>query len=172
VEGKCFAFGYSEKGRLGNFSQQECEKKNIFTTPVEIKKLDGNQITQLIVGKFHTLAVNTKGKIYGWGENRNYVFGISKNEVEVGKTWKLPEIFYYPEELHINKYIMNVNSEYENLYQTYFLSSVTLQLNSKISKKFKISKISCGGKFSIALTNTGDILSWGYGDDVREINLG
>ena len=38
--------------------------------------------------------------------------------------------------------------------------------NVKGSKKFKISKIACGGTHTLALTDSGDILSWGYGSYV------
>jgi alpha-tubulin suppressor-like RCC1 family protein len=43
------------------------------------------------------------------------------------------------------------------------LSSVNLKLAFNISKKVKLLKIACGGTHSLALTNSGDILSWGYG---------
>ena len=69
LEEKCFSFGYSEKGRSGNMVKEEC-----YLTPLEIK----SQIIQLIVGNFHNLAVKSNGKIYGWGEKRNYLLDITK----------------------------------------------------------------------------------------------
>jgi alpha-tubulin suppressor-like RCC1 family protein len=39
----------------------------------------------------------------------------------------------------------------------------------KGTKRFKIFKIACGGTHTLALTESGDILSWGYGNYVRII---
>ena len=102
--------GYSYKGRLGSISQDECEKKNIITLPKNIKELEGIQITQLIVGNFHTLALSSKGKLFGWGENKNFVFGNldvnpNPNQENSAKIHK-SEILYYPTELPINKNIL------------------------------------------------------------------
>ena len=100
--------GYSHKGRLGSLSPDECEKKLIIFLPRPIKELEGIQITQLIVGNFHTLALSSKGKLYGWGENKNFVLGnlhINNNQDFIRKNQK-SEILYYPKELPLNKNIL------------------------------------------------------------------
>jgi alpha-tubulin suppressor-like RCC1 family protein len=104
VEGRTFSMGYSFKGRLGNFPKDECDKKIISPLPRSIKELEGIQITQVIAGNFHSLAVSSKGKLFGWGENKNFVFGLVSNEDEDrrGKA----EVHYFPVDLPVNKSII------------------------------------------------------------------
>src|SRR5689334_534515 len=95
--------GYTHKGRLGCFSKEECDKKLNYPLPKSIKELEGIQITQLQLGNCHTLAVSSKGKIYGWGENKNFVFGrINSDDDNRVKS----EVIYSPLELSINKNII------------------------------------------------------------------
>lgn len=96
--------GYSFKGRLGNMPKDECDKKITSPLPRSIKELEGIQITQLIAGNFHSLAVSSKGKLFGWGENKNFVFGLVSEEDENRKVKS--EIYYYPVDLPVNKSII------------------------------------------------------------------
>ncbi len=93
--------GYNFKGRLGCLDKDECAKKTYSLIPKEVKALDGTQITQISVSNFHTIVVTSKGKMFGWGENRNFVFGQIENDESRRKS----EVIYYPMELPINKYI-------------------------------------------------------------------
>lgn len=95
--------GYSHKGRLGCVDKDDCDKKEIFNLPMEIKDLVGIQITQVIVGNYHSLAISNKGKLYGWGENKCFILGdLSDDE----KKRKRSEIVYSPKELKINKNLL------------------------------------------------------------------
>lgn len=51
-----------------------------------------------------------------------------------------------------------------DLYEAYFVTSNNLSQDFEISNKSKVIKIACGGTHTLALTSTGDILSWGYGN--------
>jgi alpha-tubulin suppressor-like RCC1 family protein len=95
--------GYTHKGRLGCLSKDECDKKLSMLTPMEIKDLYGIQISELLVGNFHSIAITSKGKIFGWGENKNFVLGSEKTSVE--KNAK-SDIYYYPTDLSVNKHII------------------------------------------------------------------
>jgi alpha-tubulin suppressor-like RCC1 family protein len=100
VEGKTFAFGYSHKGRLGCVNEDKCLKKTVCHLPISILGLDGIQMTQVKAGNFYSLAISNKGKLYGWGENKNFVLGNMNDEDSYDKK---AELFYYPVELKANK---------------------------------------------------------------------
>jgi len=104
VEGRTFAMGYAYKGRLGSFSKEECDKKIYSLLPKQIRNLEGIQMIQLVVGNFHTLAISIKGKIYGWGENRNFVLGRLTEDDDHNRIKS--EVIYDPIELPINKHIL------------------------------------------------------------------
>ena len=45
----------------------------------------------------------------------------------------------------------------------YFINSSIKSSNAEISLKCKLRKIACGGTHTLAITNTWDVLSWGFG---------
>jgi hypothetical protein len=50
------------------------------------------------------MAITSKGKLYGWGENKYYIMGLTKTEYE-GKKSKRIEVIFEPEELFVNKHL-------------------------------------------------------------------
>jgi len=98
-----------------------------------------------------------------WGENKNLVMG----EIETEESKRnVIDLKYKPIELPINKYINKCYGTHIDLFSQYFLSSANTKLSYTISKKMKVKKIACGGTHSLAITNTGDMLSWGFGNQV------
>jgi alpha-tubulin suppressor-like RCC1 family protein len=65
--------------------------------------LYGIQISALLVGNFHSIAITSKGKLFGWGENKNFVLGSDKANIEKNSK---SEIFYAPTDLSLNKHII------------------------------------------------------------------
>ncbi len=51
-----------------------------------------------------------------------------------------------------------------DIYDAYFANSSNQSTDFELSIKSKIVKVACGGTHTIALTSTGDLLSWGYGN--------
>lgn len=148
-------------------------KSIIYITRV-IQHLSGNQISQLNACHYHSFAVSTDGKLWGWGENVDYVLGPSCEEEDRGKkstTKKVARgsIYYKPIELKVNKNLVRITGGVTNLFEEYF-SNAGNKLSKTISSGIgKIQKIACGGSHTLAITTNFEVLCWGYGDEVYNI---
>ena len=103
VDGKTYAWGYSENGRLGCIEKVECDQKKKFLTPRLVYHLNNIKISQVYAGHHHSLAITLGGKILGWGENVHKVMGDIKNEEDKKKGIIKKTVMYFPEELPLNK---------------------------------------------------------------------
>ena len=66
----------------------------------------GNQLTQVVCGHFHTLAVTKEGKVWGWGENVDFILGPEEEAVDRptdNKRTNRKTITYKPKELSLCK---------------------------------------------------------------------
>ena len=103
-----------------------------------------NKIKEISAGTVHNLALTQDNKLFSWGSSQGGQLG-------------LPE-----------KYLISQPN-----YQTsFFLSSPNqISIFSKSKKPENIQKISCGEAHSLALTNNGEIYSWGFGSN-GQLGLG
>lgn len=74
----------------------------------------GNQLTQVVCGHFHTLAVTREGKVWGWGENVDFILGPDDNIEENANEFKKMNkktINYKPKELSLckNLYVLFID---------------------------------------------------------------
>ena len=150
VDGKAFAWGYSEKGRLGCIDKSDCEQKKRILTPRDIHALSGNTLAQMFAGHYHSLAIATNGKLWGWGENVDYVLGPTDDDYEevnnkpshnslttgnkVNKKRKQKVIYYKPIELKVNKNLVRITGGIPDIFEAYF------QFAGKLSSKINISE--------------------------------
>lgn len=159
-----FTCGFAEKGRLGLFDDG-ADKKDVVLTFKEIESLSGNQMVCCFAGTNASFAITQKGKIFSWGENKNFIMGeLSNDEKAKDKIDILPKPILLP----INVSILGVGGCDLDIFKVYFLSNENTKLTYNIAKKVKITKLACGGTHSLALTNSGDILSWGFGKQVSQ----
>jgi alpha-tubulin suppressor-like RCC1 family protein len=65
-EGFLFVMGSNIHGKLGvGMSYEQCNK---VTKPVLVNEVTNNSIIDVALGKSHSLAVCSKGKVYAWGK--------------------------------------------------------------------------------------------------------
>ncbi|KAF9563560.1 RCC1/BLIP-II [Agrocybe pediades] len=94
--GKVFSFGSAEKGQLGNGTTGEritTGNKTSFDIepyPVYIKELDGKEITRIVSGPQHSLALDSSGVVYVWGYNGYCRLGLG-NQVDALKPKPVPQ---------------------------------------------------------------------------------
>ena len=157
---KTFAWGYSEGGRLGCISREDCDNKKHVNYPKEITSLRGMTISQVVAGDFHSIALESNiGKLIGWGQNIDYVLGVMDENITIN-----------PKELNVNKTIQKITGNISDLFEAYF-SNVSLLNNLILSDNRKIKKLACGGSHTLCLTNNGIVYSWGFGP-LGQLGLG
>ena len=168
VDKKAFARGYSEKGRLGCMDKIDCDQKKRVTMPKEITTLNGKNLCQIYAGHYHSFAIaaDTR-KLYGWGENVDSLLGLigkaddsrfnqGNNPFEKG--FKNNSL-YYPEELPVNRNLLQISGHGQDMYATYFNFSKN-DMQMELSAKSKIKTIACGSTHSLGLTIDGNVFAW------------
>ncbi len=60
-DGRVFSWGYGENGRLGHGT-----KENVLV-PTQIAKFKDVKIESVACGGGHSLAIDSKGRLWGWG---------------------------------------------------------------------------------------------------------
>ena len=129
---KTFAWGYSEGGRLGCISREDCDNKKNVNYPKEITSLRGMTISQVVAGEFHSIALESNiGKLIGWGQNIDYVLGVMDENITIN-----------PKELNVNKTIQKITGNISDLFEAYF-SNVSLLNNLILFDNRKIKKLAC-----------------------------
>ncbi|KAI0358134.1 RCC1/BLIP-II [Trametes cingulata] len=84
--GKVFAFGSEEKGQLGNGQAGErivSAGKSAFdyeTEPILVRGLAERKIVQIACGPQHALALDSDGRVYGWGYNGYCRLGLGNQQ--------------------------------------------------------------------------------------------
>ncbi|MDR2152807.1 MAG: hypothetical protein LBO72_08300 [Helicobacteraceae bacterium] len=69
-EGKVYATGYNSSGQLGS---NEARDRNIFAP---VSSLDGKKIVAIAAGKEHSLALDSRGKVYATGNGDDNRLGL------------------------------------------------------------------------------------------------
>ena len=100
------------------------------------------KIKQISCGSVHNLALTDDGKVFSWGAAMGGQLGQDE------------------------KIFMKSNEGNKN----YYLSKPTI-ISTFMTKKINITKVSCGEAHSIALSNNGNVYSWGFGSN-GQLGLG
>ena len=176
-EGKVYSWGANDQGQLGNGT---ATNSNL---PVEVKTegtpMAGKKIIQTAIGVTHSMALDSEGKVYSWGENVNGLLGtgdaiptLSPVLVRTGGTpmagKKIVQISAG------GAHSMALDSE-GNIYAWGWGGEGQLgngeNNNSNVPILVKkegtglegktIKKVMAGGMFSMVLTSDGSLYSWG-----------
>lgn len=182
ITGKIYSTGFNDNGQLGDgsFFQKD--------SPIEIDMsgvLSGKQITKIIGGKYHTLFLDSTGKMYSTGLNDNGQLGdgttTNRNtpvEIDIsgdlsGKIITKIAAFEYHSLLLDSTgkvYSMGLNANGQlGLGTTTSVSSPTL-ISGLLSDK-TIVQIACGENFSIFLDSKGSNTIGQLGDGTNAQRL-
>eukprot|EP00246_Nothoceros_aenigmaticus_P002684 TRINITY_DN13533_c0_g1_i1.p1 TRINITY_DN13533_c0_g1~~TRINITY_DN13533_c0_g1_i1.p1 ORF type:complete len:452 (-),score=54.98 TRINITY_DN13533_c0_g1_i1:408-1763(-) len=113
--GRVYTFGWSKYGQLGHGDHED------HLVPHQVAALKDKTIVQVSGGWRHTVALDSEGRLYGWGWNKFGQIGCGNNEDQ--------------------------NSP---------------QLLKSLSDE-KVTQVSCGWRHTLAVTEAGNVYSWGRG---------
>ena len=161
------AFGQNDWGVLGFGHNRQVREPKI------VEELSDKEIVQFVNGLYHVMALTSEGKVYCWGRNDWGQIGNNERNNDFNK----PEINKYLENEVIvdmscgalsftclNKNRRSVCLGFNNCGQTGNGSEELCQLRPIKLNEFndqKVVAISCGSHHSLALTEKGQVFSWG-----------
>lgn len=139
VGDEVYSCGLNNYGQLGHPIASD---KTAFWNLEEVKSLSGRGIIQMRGGMHHSLVLSSSGTVYSFGRGDSGQLGYQDdNVVSVGGSCSEPHALEM--------------SSWRGF------SATSSGPNGESSK---IVQINCGGNHNLALANTGDVYTWGYGD--------
>lgn len=136
VGDEVFACGLNNYGQLGQPANNKAQWNLI-----EVKELAGCGIVRLCGGMHHSVALSSSGIIYTFGRGDSGQLGYKDDEANsVGGCSHIPRA----------------------LDPSTFVGMAAASSTNKDARFFV--QIDCGGNHNLALTTSGEIYTWGYGD--------
>ena len=123
--------GCSDDGALGRPGTEH--------EPILVEDLKNETIVGIACGDSHTLAISTKGEVWGWGCLKD----------KEGKKWFNPKI----SSSNPAKEIKRQQSE-----------PILIDIKDRSGKKVEITAIACGASYNLAKSSDGYLYSWGIGE--------
>ena len=197
-KGEIFSFGYNQSYQCG-LPNSNLLCRNCINDPTNISKIHNLYGKYISCGNEHSLILSNNNEVYGIGSNEDGVLGLNDTKIKSFKpilihfgendeyTKKIKQIscgsvhnlalsddgkiFSWGAAMggqlgHEEKYFMKSSIGFKN----YYLSKPTI-ISVLSDKNIIINKISCGEAHSIALSNNGNVYSWGYGSN-GQLGLG
>ena len=150
-----YAFGNNEEGELGlNDKTIKTHKLN----KINFGKYS-NQIAQISAGTVHNLALTKNGKVFAWGSSQGGQLGLPEEYLINQPGFKENYFIFEPTIVHFKKNIIKNN-----------INNIKNNDDIEENEDFII-KISCGEAHSVALSNKGNVYSWGFGSN-GQLGLG
>ncbi|XP_044262446.1 E3 ubiquitin-protein ligase HERC2 isoform X2 [Tribolium madens] len=165
-----YSWGEGDDGKLGHGNRLACE------TPKLIEALQGYEIVDIACGGAHSAAVTSTGQLYTWGKGRYGRLGHGDSEDQL-KPKLIEELVGYK--------VIDVAcgsgdaqtlciTDDDNVWSwgdgDYGKLGRGGSDGCKVPKKIEslaglgVIKVECGSQFSVALTRSGSVYTWGKGD--------
>ncbi|XP_077153037.1 E3 ubiquitin-protein ligase HERC2 isoform X1 [Ranitomeya variabilis] len=173
VDGKIFSWGEGDDGKLGHFSRMNCDKPRL------IEALKSKRIRDIACGSSHSAAITSSGELYTWGLGEYGRLGHGDNTTQLKP--KMVKVL-------LGHRVIQVACGSRDA-QTLALSDEGLVFSwgdgdfGKLGRGGSegcnvpqnierlngqgVCQIECGAQFSLALTKSGVVWTWGKGDYFR-----
>ena len=185
--GDIYSFGHNQFYQCG-IKENKKKQTKIINNPTNISILNNNiKGISASCGNEHTLILSTENDVYAFGNNEDGALGIENNKI---KKYEFTKINFNNNKIKsisagtIHNLALTINGKIFSwgsslggqlgLSENYLLSQPQFKQKNFLSTptiiKFPenqiiIKKISCGEAHSIALTNNGEVFTWGFGSN-------
>ena len=177
-DGKVYAWGDNTNGQLGdNSTTSSSVPVSVYTAGA----LNGKSITAIAAGLDHTLALDSDGIVYAWGDNTSGQLGDGSNSdskipvavstagILSGKTISAIAVGFYfsvamDSDGKVYTWGSNSSGQLGNNSTTASNIPVAVSTSGLLSSK-TIVDIEAGNSHCLVLDNAGDLFSWGANND-------
>ncbi|WP_217134938.1 RCC1 domain-containing protein [Leucobacter chinensis] len=169
TDGRVFGWGGNTRSQLGLGDTQD----RLEPTPIAL--LDGVTANQVEAGFYHSLALGSNGRVYGWGDNGNGQLG----NPAAGKNASLPVEAQLPADVRVTalaagSYFSLALSESGDLYAWGYNDKGQLGDGSTVTRSTPVKvenpdgahfvSVAAGNGQSYAVTTSGEVYAWGTND--------
>ncbi|XP_027882785.1 E3 ubiquitin-protein ligase HERC2 isoform X2 [Xiphophorus couchianus] len=173
VDGKVFSWGEGDDGKLGHFSRMNCDKPRL------IEALKTKRIRDIACGSSHSAAITSSGELYSWGLGEYGRLGHGDNTTQLRP--KLVKVLLGHRVIQVacgSRDAQTLALTDEGLVFSWGdgdfgklgrggSEGCNIPQNIERLNGQGVCQIECGAQFSLALTKSGGVWTWGKGDYFR-----
>ncbi|XP_037324635.2 E3 ubiquitin-protein ligase HERC2 [Pungitius pungitius] len=173
VDGKVFSWGEGDDGKLGHFSRMNCDKPRL------IEALKTKRIRDIACGSSHSAAITSSGELYSWGLGEYGRLGHGDNTTQLRP--KLVKVLLGHRVVQVacgSRDAQTLALTDEGLVFSWGdgdfgklgrggSEGCNVPQNIERLNGQAVCQIECGAQFSLALTKSGVVWTWGKGDYFR-----
>uniref|UniRef100_A0A3Q3AXX1 E3 ubiquitin-protein ligase HERC2 n=1 Tax=Kryptolebias marmoratus TaxID=37003 RepID=A0A3Q3AXX1_KRYMA len=173
VDGKVFSWGEGDDGKLGHFSRMNCDKPRL------IEALKSKRIRDIACGSSHSAAITSSGELYSWGLGEYGRLGHGDNTTQLRP--KLVKVLLGHRVIQVacgSRDAQTLALTDEGLVFSWGdgdfgklgrggSEGCNIPQNIERLNGQSVCQIECGAQFSLALTKSGVVWTWGKGDYFR-----
>ncbi|XP_041440166.1 E3 ubiquitin-protein ligase HERC2 isoform X2 [Xenopus laevis] len=173
VDGKVFSWGEGDDGKLGHFSRMNCDKPRL------IEALKTKRIRDIACGSSHSAAITSSGELYTWGLGEYGRLGHGDNTTQLKP--KMVKVLLGHRVIQIacgSRDAQTLALTDEGLVFSWGdgdfgklgrggSEGCNVPQNIERLNGQAVYQIECGAQFSLALTKSGVVWTWGKGDYFR-----
>lgn len=173
VDGKVFSWGEGDDGKLGHFSRMNCDKPRL------IEALKTKRIRDIACGSSHSAALTSSGELYTWGLGEYGRLGHGDNTTQLKP--KMVKVLLGHRVIQVacgSRDAQTLALTDEGLVFSWGdgdfgklgrggSEGCNIPQNIERLNGQGVCQIECGAQFSLALTKSGVVWTWGKGDYFR-----
>ncbi|KAM9300223.1 E3 ubiquitin-protein ligase HERC2 isoform 4-T5 [Morus bassanus] len=173
VDGKVFSWGEGDDGKLGHFSRMNCDKPRL------IEALKTKRIRDIACGSSHSAAITSSGELYTWGLGEYGRLGHGDNTTQLKP--KMVKVLLGHRVIQVacgSRDAQTLALTDEGLVFSWGdgdfgklgrggSEGCNIPQNIERLNSQGVCQIECGAQFSLALTKSGVVWTWGKGDYFR-----
>ncbi|KAK6172413.1 hypothetical protein SNE40_016067 [Patella caerulea] len=170
AEGEVYSWGEGEDGKLGHGNRSPCDRPRV------IESLRGKEVIDIAAGGAHSACITANHELYTWGKGRYGRLGHGESEdqarpklVEALKGYRVTDVACGSGDAQTicitddDSVWSWGDGDYGKLGRG---GSDGCKVPVKIEslQDLGVIKVGCGSQFSVALTKSGSVYTWGKGD--------